>query len=252
MNDLAVTDLGRVALVTGGSRGIGAAICQQLAADGYRVAVNYASRADAAEEVVAAIAAAGGVALAVGADVGDAAAVESMFSTIESELGPVEVLVNNAGITRDGLLMRMSESDWADVIATNLSSVFLCTKRALKGMVKARWGRVVSVSSVSGIAGNPGQANYAASKAGIIGFSKSVAKEVGSRNITVNVVAPGFIETDMTDALGEGVTSAVAARIAIGRLGTTQEIASAVGYLASPEAAYITGHVLVVDGGIAL
>lgn len=252
MNDLAVTDLGRVALVTGGSRGIGAAICQQLAADGYRVAVNYASRADAAQEVVAAITAAGGVALAVGADVGDAAAVESMFSTIESELGPVEVLVNNAGITRDGLLMRMSESDWADVIATNLSSVFLCTKRALKGMVRARWGRVVSVSSVSGIAGNPGQANYAASKAGIIGFSKSVAKEVGSRNITVNVVAPGFIETDMTDALGEGVTSAVAASIAIGRLGTTQEIASAVGYLASPEAAYITGHVLVVDGGIAL
>lgn len=247
-----MTELGRVALVTGGSRGIGAAICKQLAADGYRVAVNYASRADAAEEVVAAITAAGGVALSVGADVGDAAAVESMFSTIESELGPVEVLVNNAGITRDGLLMRMSEADWADVIATNLSSVFLCTKRALKGMVRARWGRVVSVSSVSGIAGNAGQANYAASKAGIIGFSKSVAKEVGSRNITVNVVAPGFIETDMTDALGEGVTSAVTASIAIGRLGTTQEIASAVGYLASPEAAYITGHVLVVDGGIAL
>lgn len=247
-----MTDPGRVALVTGGSRGIGRAICEQLASDGYRVAVNFASRADAADEVVAAIAAAGGVALAVGADVGDAAAVESMFTTIESELGPVEVLVNNAGITRDGLLMRMSESDWADVIATNLSSVFLCTKRALKGMVRARWGRIVSVSSVSGIVGNPGQANYAASKAGIIGFSKSVAKEVGSRNITVNVVAPGFIETDMTEALGEAVTSAVTASIAVGRLGRTQEIASAVGYLASPEAAYITGHVLVVDGGIAL
>ncbi len=247
-----MTDQGRVALVTGGSRGIGRAICERLAADGYRVAVNYASRADAADEVVGNIVAAGGVAFAVGADVGDAEAVEAMFVAVEAELGPVEVLVNNAGITRDGLLMRMSESDWDDVIATNLSSVFLCTKRALKGMVRARWGRIVSVSSVSGIAGNPGQANYAASKAGIIGFSKSVSKEVGSRNITVNVVAPGFIETDMTEALGEDVTSAVTANIAVGRLGTTHEIASAVGYLASPEAAYITGHVLVVDGGIAL
>ena len=247
-----MTDQGRVALVTGGSRGIGRAICERLAADGFRVAVNYASRADAADEVVATIVAAGGVALAVGADVGDADAVEAMFVAVERELGPVEVLVNNAGITRDGLLMRMSESDWADVIATNLSSVFLCTKRALKGMVRARWGRIISVSSVSGIAGNPGQANYAASKAGIIGFSKSVSKEVGSRNITVNVVAPGFIDTDMTEALGEDVTSAVTANIAVGRLGTTHEIASAVGYLASPEAAYITGHVLVVDGGIAL
>lgn len=247
-----MTDQAKVALVTGGSRGIGRAICERLAADGYRVAVNYASRADAAEEVVAGIVSAGGVALAVGADVGDAEAVEAMFVVIEAELGPVEILVNNAGITRDGLLMRMSESDWADVIATNLSSVYLCTKRALKGMVRARWGRIISVSSVSGIAGNPGQANYAASKAGIIGFSKSVSKEVGSRNITVNVVAPGFIETDMTEALGEEVTSAVTANIAVGRLGTTHEIASAVGYLASPEAAYITGHVLVVDGGIAL
>ncbi|MDH5421043.1 MAG: 3-oxoacyl-[acyl-carrier-protein] reductase [Acidimicrobiia bacterium] len=245
-------DQGKVALVTGGSRGIGRAICERLAADGYRVAVNYASRAEAAEEVVAGIVSAGGVALAVGADVGDAEAVEAMFVVVEAELGPVEILVNNAGITRDGLLMRMSESDWADVIATNLSSVYLCTKRALKGMVRARWGRIISVSSVSGIAGNPGQANYAASKAGIIGFSKSVSKEVGSRNITVNVVAPGFIETDMTEALGEEVTSAVTANIAVGRLGTTREIASAVGYLASPEAAYITGHVLVVDGGIAL
>ncbi len=247
-----MTDQGRVALVTGGSRGIGRAICERLGADGYRVAVNYASRADAADEVVASIVAAGGVAFAVGADVGDSAAVEAMFVAVEAELGPVEVLVNNAGITRDGLLMRMSESDWADVVATNLSSVYLCTKRALKGMVRARWGRIISISSVSGIAGNPGQANYAASKAGIIGFSKSVSKEVGSRNITVNVVAPGFIETEMTEALGEDVTSAVTANIAVGRLGTTHEIASAVGYLASPEAAYITGHVLVVDGGIAL
>lgn len=245
-------DQGRVALVTGGSRGIGKAICERLAADGYRVAVNYASRADAAQEVVANIVAAGGVAVAVGADVGNPEAVEAMFGVIEAELGQVEILVNNAGITRDGLLMRMSESDWADVIATNLSSVFFCTKRALKGMVKARWGRIISVSSVSGIAGNPGQANYAASKAGIIGFSKSVSKEVGSRNITVNVVAPGFIETEMTGALGEDVTSAVTSNIAVGRLGTTHEIASAVGYLASPEAAYITGHVLVVDGGLAL
>lgn len=247
-----MSEPGRVALVTGGSRGIGRAICERLAADGHRVAVNYSTRADAAEEVVAAIVAAGGTAIAVGADVGDAAAVEAMFGTVESAYGSVEVLVNNAGITRDGLLMRMSEADWSDVLVTNLSSVYLCSRRAMKGMVRARWGRIISVSSVSGIAGNPGQANYAASKAGIIGFSKSVSKEVGSRNITVNVVAPGFIETDMTDALGEGAISAVTDSIAIGRLGTTQEVASAVGYLASPEAAYITGHVLVVDGGIAL
>ena len=247
-----MSDPGRVALVTGGSRGIGRAISERLAADGHHVAVNYSSRADAAQEVVAAITAAGGTAIAVGADVSDANEVEAMFATVEAELGPVEVLVNNAGITRDGLLMRMSEADWAEVIATNLSSVYLCTRRAMKAMVRARWGRIVSVSSVSGIAGNAGQANYAASKAGIIGFSKSVSKEVGSRNITVNVVAPGFIETDMTAALGEGTVTAVTANIAVGRLGTTQEIASAVGYLASPEAAYITGHVLVVDGGIAL
>jgi 3-oxoacyl-[acyl-carrier protein] reductase len=223
-----------------------------LAADGYRVAVNYSTRVDAAQEVVAAIVASGGTAIAVGADVGDAAAVEAMFATVESAFGSVEVLVNNAGITRDGLLVRMSEADWSDVLVTNLSSVYLCSRRAMKGMVRARWGRIISVSSVSGIAGNPGQANYAASKAGIIGFSKSVSKEVGSRNITVNVVAPGFIETDMTDALGEGAISTVTGSIAVGRLGTTQEVASAVGYLASPEAAYITGHVLVVDGGIAL
>lgn len=247
-----MSEPGRVALVTGGSRGIGRAICERLAADGYRVAVNYSTRVDAAQEVVAAIVASGGTAIAVGADVGDAAAVEAMFATVESAFGSVEVLVNNAGITRDGLLMRMSEADWSDVLVTNLSSVYLCSRRAMKGMVRARWGRIISVSSVSGIAGNPGQANYAASKAGIIGFSKSVSKEVGSRNITVNVVAPGFIETDMTDALGEGAISTVTGSIAVGRLGTTQEVASAVGYLASPEAAYITGHVLVVDGGIAL
>jgi len=247
-----MSEPGRVALVTGGSRGIGRAICERLAADGHRVAVNYSTRVDAAQEVVAAIVASGGTAIAVGADVGDAAAVEAMFATVESAFGSVEVLVNNAGITRDGLLMRMSEADWSDVLVTNLSSVYLCSRRAMKGMVRARWGRIISVSSVSGIAGNPGQANYAASKAGIIGFSKSVSKEVGSRNITVNVVAPGFIETDMTDALGEGAISTLTGSIAVGRLGTTQEVASAVGYLASPEAAYITGHVLVVDGGIAL
>ena len=247
-----MSEPGRVALVTGGSRGIGRAICERLAADGHRVVVNFAARADAAQEVVAGIEAAGGVAMAVGCDVSDADAVEQMFVEIEAAFGPVEVLVNNAGITRDGLLMRMKDADWSDVIATNLSSVFLCTRRSMKGMVRARWGRIISVSSVSGIAGNAGQANYAASKAGIIGFSKSVAKEIGSRGITTNVVAPGFIETDMTDALGEAAVSGAADNIAIGRLGTTAEVASAVGYLASPEASYITGHVLVVDGGIAL
>lgn len=242
----------KVALVTGGSRGLGRAISERLAADGYAVAVNYASRSDAADAVVEAIVQAGGEAIAVAADVGNGDAVEALFSEVEEKLGPVSVLVNNAGITRDGLLMRMSPDDWSSVIETNLSSVYLCTRRAMKGMVKGRWGRIISVSSVSGIAGNAGQANYAASKAGIIGFTKSVAKEVGSRQITANVVAPGFIETDMTAELGESVATQVASSVALGRFGQPPEIASAVSYLASPEASYVTGHVLVVDGGMAL
>jgi 3-oxoacyl-[acyl-carrier protein] reductase len=242
----------RVALVTGGSRGIGQAIAVALAQAGNRVVVNYASRADAAKDVVAEIEAAGGEALAVGADVADAEAVTTMFDTIAEAYGPVEILVNNAGITRDDLLMRMSVEAFDAVIATNLRSAFLCSKAAMRGMVRARWGRIVSIGSVAGIAGNPGQANYAASKAGLIGMSKSIAKEVGSRGITVNVVAPGFIATEMTDALGEDAKMASLSAISLGRFGDPADVAAAVAFLTSESAGYITGQVLSVDGGIAL
>jgi 3-oxoacyl-[acyl-carrier protein] reductase len=242
----------RVALVTGGSRGIGRAIAERLAADGHHVAINYTANKEAAEAAVDAITAAGGTAIAVQGDVGDPEAVAELFEAVTERLGPVEILVNNAGITRDGLILRMGIEAWDDVIETNLRSVYLATRTALRAMLRAKWGRIISISSVSGIAGNPGQANYAASKAGIIGFTKSVAREVGSRGITVNAVAPGFIETDMTEALGEEMTTAAADRIALGRLGRPEEVAAAVGYLSSDEAAYVTGHTLVVDGGIAL
>ncbi len=244
--------MSRVALVTGGSRGIGRAVAQLLAAQGHRVAVNYATNEVAADAAVGAIVAAGGNAIAVQADVGDPDSVTAMFAMVDERLGSVEILVNNAGITRDALVLRMGVDAWDEVIETNLRSVYLVSKAALRGMLRARWGRIVSISSVSGIAGNPGQANYAASKAGIIGFTKSVAREVGSRGITVNAVAPGFIETDMTDALGDEITTAARERIALGRLGQPEEVAAAVGYLASDEAAYVTGQTLVVDGGLVL
>ena len=242
----------RVALVTGASRGIGRAIAEQLAADGHRLAVNYIRSKEEAESVVEGIRANGGEAIAVGADVGSEEAVAGLFQEVESSLGPVEILVNSAGITRDGLLLRMGTDDWDDVLTTNLRSVFLCTKGALRGMVKARWGRVISVTSVAGISGNAGQANYSAAKAGIIGFTKAVAKEVGSRGITVNAVAPGFIETDMTAELDDGTRAEAQRRVSAGRFGTPQEIASAVGYLANEQAGYVNGQVLVVDGGLAI
>ncbi|MCL1692709.1 MAG: 3-oxoacyl-[acyl-carrier-protein] reductase [Actinomycetia bacterium] len=244
--------MSRVALVTGGSRGIGRAVALRLAADGHAVVVNYAANMAAADEVVEAITANGGTAMVVQADVGDTDAVSAMFKEVEERLGRVEVLVNNAGITRDGLLLRMGPDAWDQVIETNLRSVYLCSRAAMRGMLRSRWGRIISVSSISGISGNPGQANYAASKAGIIGFSKSIAREIGSRNITVNVVAPGFIETDMTEELGTEIAQEVASRVAVGRLGRPEEIAAAVGYLASDDAAYVTGQTLVVDGGLAL
>ena len=244
--------MSHVALVTGGSRGIGRAVALRLASDGHSVAVNYTANASAAAEVVETITAAGGAAMAVQADVGDTDAVAAMFGEIEERLGRVGILVNNAGITRDDLLMRMAPDAWDDVIQTNLRSVYLCTRAALRGMLRLKWGRIISMSSVSGISGNPGQANYAASKAAIVGFSKSVAREIGSRNITVNVVAPGFIGTDMTEQLGDEVAEQVVERVALGRLGKPEEIAAAVGYLASDDAAYVTGQTLVVDGGLAL
>ena len=242
----------RVVLVSGGSRGIGRAVALELAGRGNRVAINYAGNAGAASEVLEEIRSAGNEAIALQADDGDPDEVNRLFSEVTDQLGPVEVLVNNAGITRDGLVLRMDPADWDRVMATNLRSVFLCSKAALRPMVRSKWGRIINVSSVAGLAGNAGQANYAASKAGIIGFTKSLAKEVGSRGITVNAVAPGFIDTDMTNDLSDDVRAAAAASIAVGRFGLPREVASTVGYLASDEAAYVTGQVLVVDGGMAL
>ncbi len=244
--------MSRIALVTGASRGIGRATALRLAASGHAVAVNYARSADAADEVVAFITDAGGTAFAFQADVGDEAAVSAMFVAVEEALGRVEVLVNNAGVTEDNLLLRLSTEAWDQVIETNLRSVYLCSKQAVRGMLRNRWGRIISISSVSGVHGNAGQANYAAAKAGIIGFTKSLSKEIGTRGITVNAVAPGFIETAMTDDLGDDIAEAVKANISLRRLGRPEEVASAVDYLASDDAGYITGQTILVDGGLVM
>ncbi len=238
---------GQVTLVTGASRGIGAAIADHLAARGARV-IGTATSAAGAAAIDARLAAQGGGGRVL--DVTDAAAVEALIDDIAKTLGPITVLVNNAGITRDQLLLRMKDEDWSAIIDTNLSSVFRTSKAVLRGMMKARQGRIISIASVVGLTGNPGQANYAAAKAGIIGFSKSLAREVGSRGVTVNVVAPGFIDTDMTRALSDAQREALLEQIALGRLGAADDIARAVGFLAGPDAAYITGETIHVNGGM--
>ncbi len=243
---------GRTALVTGASRGIGRVIAQRLGAAGARVAVNYHTGAEAAGEVVDAIQAAGGEAFPVGADVCDSGAVEAMVSEVVGRWDTVDILVNNAGITRDRLLLRMTPKEWDDVISVNLRGSFLCTKTVLPHMVRQRRGRIVSISSVVGVSGNPGQANYAASKAGIIGFTKAMAREVASRNITVNALAPGYITTAMVEQLSEEVQKAILARIPMARFGTPEDVADAVTFLCSDAAGYITGQVLGIDGGLAV
>ena len=242
---------GKVAVVTGASRGIGRAIAETLAAEGAKVVVNYQSNAAAAEAVVAAIAERGGAALAVQADVSDLTAADALIKAALDAYGHIDILVNNAGMTRDTLLMSMKEEQWDVVLATNLKSVFNTCKAATRPMLRRKQGgRIINISSVSGIVGQPGQTNYAASKAGIIGFSKSLAKELGSRGITVNVVAPGFIPTDLTSSLPEDLVKQTLAYIPLGRWGEAQEVADAVSFLASDKASYITGEVLRVDGGI--
>jgi 3-oxoacyl-[acyl-carrier protein] reductase len=242
----------RIALVTGGARGIGRAIAVELGKRGFAVAVNYNNSAVAAEELCAELSQEGVTARAFKANVSKGDEVSALFKSISDSMGSVQVLVNNAGITRDNLLMRMKEEEWSGVIAANLNSAFYCTKEAIRGMVKARWGRVVFISSVVGLTGNAGQANYAATKAGLIGFAKSVAREYAGKGVTANVIAPGFIETDMTKDLSENIRTAMLQQIPVGRVGRPEDVARAVGFFASDENEYLTGQVLAVDGGMTM
>jgi 3-oxoacyl-[acyl-carrier protein] reductase len=238
---------GEIALVTGASRGIGAAIADELSTQGATV-IGTATSDSGAQAIGARLRTAGGHGRVL--DVTDAAAVEALIDAIGKEFGPISILVNNAGITRDNLLLRMKEEDWQAILDTNLSSVFRTSKAVMRGMMKARKGRIINIASVIGVTGNAGQANYAAAKAGIIAFSKSLAREIGSRGVTVNVVAPGFIATDMTRDLPEDARQALMGQIALGRLGEPADIARAVAFLAGPAASYITGETLHVNGGM--
>ncbi len=243
---------GKVALVTGASRGIGQATAIELAKAGADVVVNFIGNEAIAQETVDAIEALGRKAIKIKADVGNAEDVQAMVDEAVDAFGHIDILVNNAGITRDGLLIRMKDSDWDDVLNINLKGVYLVTKAVAKLMVKQRAGRIINMTSVSGVTGNVGQANYAAAKAGVIGFTKTCAKELAARGITVNAVAPGFIETAMTDVLPEKIKEGIAATVPFGRMGQPEEIASVVTFLASDFASYITGQVLNVDGGMVM
>jgi 3-oxoacyl-[acyl-carrier protein] reductase len=243
---------GKVALVTGSSSGIGAAIAKELAAGGATVAVHYRGNGEGANAVVSAINAAGGNCALFQADVSDPVQAAELVKQVQAELGGLDILVNNAGTTRDTLLLTMKEEDWDIVLSTNLKSVYSVSKAALRAMLRKKWGRIINLTSVVGLSGQAGQTNYAASKAGVIGFTKSLAREVASRNITVNAVAPGFIPTALTDVLTEEMREQLLKQIPLGRMGTPEEVAWAVSFLADERAGYITGHVLTVDGGLVM
>lgn len=243
---------GKVAVVTGSSRGIGRAVALRLAAEGAKVVVNYRGNEAAAQEVVAQIQANGGEATAIQADVSRPAEAEALINAAIKAFARVDILVNNAGTTRDTLIMRMSEDDWDVVIDTNLKGTFNCIKAATRPMMRQRYGRIVNISSVSGLAGNAGQANYASAKAGLLGLTKTVAKELGSRGITCNAVAPGYVPTDLTADLPPNLLQAAIDRTPLGRTGTPEDMAAAVAFLASDEAGFITGQVLAVDGGLSI
>ena len=242
----------KTAVVTGGSRGIGRTICIELAKQGANIVVNFSGSEAKAKAVVEEIEALGPKAIAVQADVADSASVEGLMKQALEAFGSIDILVNNAGITRDNLLMRMKEQEWDDVIDTNLKGVFLCTKAVTRQMMKQRAGRIINISSIVGVAGNPGQANYVAAKAGVIGLTKTTAQELASRNILVNAIAPGFITTEMTDALPEELKESMLKQIPLAKLGQPEDIAKAVAFFASDSASYITGQTLHIDGGMVM
>ena len=242
----------RAAIVTGGSRDIGQAVCLALAEQGVNVVVNYAGSAAAAEETAALCREKGVEAIAVQASVADAAQVDALFEKAVETFGKVDILVNNAGITKDNLIVRISEEDFDAVLDTNLKGAFLCCKKAARIMMRQRWGRIVNISSVVGLRGNPGQTNYSASKAGVIGLTKSLARELSSRHVTVNAVAPGFIDTDMTRVLPEAARTAILSQVPLGTFGQPEDVARAVAFFAAEESGYLTGQVLCVDGGMAM
>ncbi len=241
---------GKIAIITGGGRGIGRAISQRLAAMGAMVYINYVSRPEPAEETKKLIELAGGAAAILGFDVADNASVQAAFKQVVSASGSIDILVNNAGITRDALMARMKEDDWSAVLSTNLTGAFHCAKAAAKPMMKKKWGRIVNISSVVGFSGNAGQVNYASAKAGLTGLSKSMAREFASRNITVNCVAPGYIVTEMTDAMTDEAQAKIKSEIPMASLGSPEDVAGAVAYLVSEDGRYVTGQTLHVNGGM--